>query len=80
MKRSFVILSLTIFVVGFLFIIEACRKHDAFSRTTPVAFITPAGFPAPHYDFQKNPLNKETIELGRHLFYEGRLAKDNFTS
>lgn len=80
MKGKFVIFAITSFVLCFVLLIEACRKHDTFSGTTPHAFITPAGFPAPHYDFQRNPLNKETIELGRNLFYEGRLAKDNFNS
>ncbi len=36
----------------------------------------PEGFPAPVYRFADNPLNKEEIELGRQLFYDGRLSLD----
>jgi cytochrome c peroxidase len=51
---------------------------DYFPRphTTRLAFEVPAGFPPPAYDFQKNPLTKEGVELGHHLFFEGRLSKD----
>lgn len=37
----------------------------------------PAGFPTPVYSFQDNPLSKEGFELGRKLFYDGRLSVDN---
>ncbi len=37
----------------------------------------PAGFPPPVYTFQDNPLSKEGFELGRKLFYDGRLSIDN---
>ena len=36
----------------------------------------PAGFPQPFYKFIDNPLSKEGIELGRRLFYDGRLSID----
>ncbi len=36
----------------------------------------PAGFPAPAYGFEDNPLTKEGFELGRKLFYDGRLSID----
>ena len=37
----------------------------------------PEGFPPPVNTFQNNPLSKEGFELGRKLFYDGRLAIDN---
>jgi cytochrome c peroxidase len=58
------------------FALESCRKNDVFNSTTPFIFNVPAGFPPTAYNFSANPLNKETIELGRHLFYEGKLSKD----
>ncbi len=39
----------------------------------------PAGFPQPAYNFADNPLSKEGFELGRKLFYDGRLSIDNVT-
>ncbi len=36
----------------------------------------PSGFPDPFYRYADNPLSKEGIELGRKLFYEGRLSVD----
>lgn len=40
----------------------------------------PANWPAPEYDFKRNPLTKEGIELGRKLFYDPLLSKDNSIS
>jgi cytochrome c peroxidase len=36
----------------------------------------PAGFPAPLYTFKDNPLTQEGFELGKKLFYDGRLSID----
>jgi cytochrome c peroxidase len=43
---------------------------------TPFPFIIPKGFPPPVYRFQNNPRTKQGFELGRKLFYEGKLSKD----
>lgn len=45
-----------------------------------VLFHTPEGWPEPVYDFKKNPLKKETIELGRVLFYDPILSRDSTIS
>lgn len=37
----------------------------------------PDRFPSPIYTFTDNPLSKEGFELGRKLFYDGRLSIDN---
>ncbi len=39
--------------------------------------LIPAGFPQPIYSFADNPLTEEGFELGRKLFYDGRLSIDN---
>lgn len=58
-------------------LLESCRKKDnAVAAPTPVAFTVPEGFGTPAYDFTANPLTQEGIELGRHLFYEGKLSRD----
>ena len=40
----------------------------------------PKGWPKPTYDFRKNPLNEPTIELGRQLFYDPILSRNNQVS
>lgn len=58
--------------------IQACRKGDNTGQAgpTPLAFAVPAGFPAPQYSFTSNVLTEEGFQLGRKLFYDGRLSKD----
>ncbi len=43
-------------------------------------FTTPKNWPKPTYDFSKNPLTTEKIELGRALFYDPILSADNTIS
>lgn len=40
----------------------------------------PSYFPKPVYDFKKNPLKSSTVELGRKLFYDPVLSRDNTIS
>jgi cytochrome c peroxidase len=48
--------------------------------TTPLYFEVPKGWPQPKYDFKKNPLTEESFQLGRHLFYDPILSRDNTIS
>lgn len=58
-------------------LVNACKKSgDGNSGPQPLELKIPAGFPAPQYSFTGNPLTKEGFELGRKLFYDGRLSKD----
>jgi cytochrome c peroxidase len=74
MKRL-VLISLIIFVAAGILTIEACRKSDVI-LATPITFSTPAGWPQTQYDFANNPLTQQGFELGRKLFYDGKLSKD----
>ena len=77
MKRKWLtilILFSSIFIVSYL--IGSCKKQDIVHPTTSLQQIIPAGFPQPVYTFQDNPLTEETFELGRKLFYDGRLSRD----
>jgi cytochrome c peroxidase len=49
-------------------------------KTTPMPFFVPQGWAKPIYDFSKNPLTKQGFELGRHLFYDPILSRDNTIS
>lgn len=65
-----------LFASALIFIISVSfRQADE-----PALFTIPSNFPKPTYDFSKNPLTKEGIELGKTLFYDAALSKDNSIS
>jgi cytochrome c peroxidase len=50
-------------------------------RSQPIFHLDiPTNWPKPHYDFSSNPLSKEKIELGRTLFYDPILSRNNTIS
>lgn len=51
----------------------------SFKSVEPL-FFQPKHFPKPVYDFSKNKLSQEKINIGRALFYDNILSKDNSTS
>lgn len=55
---------------------NSCRKDDF--NPTPISFSVPAGFPQPVVNFSANLLTEEGFQLGKKLFYDGRLSKDGF--
>ncbi len=75
MKRA-----VTIIISLFLFVFLAISWQDKEPSTKVIGklipFIVPKGWPKPVYDFKKNPVTEEGFELGRKLFYDGRLSKD----
>jgi cytochrome c peroxidase len=62
---------------GLLLGLMACSTEPA--PEEPL-FQAPANFPQPIYLFENNPLTKEGVELGRMLFYDGRLSRDGTIS
>ena len=72
MKKLIVSLVFGISIIG----IYAFSK----SQSTPLYFEVPQGWPKPHYDFKKNPLTEEGFQLGRKLFYDPILSRDNTIS
>jgi cytochrome c peroxidase len=81
MKRSlFTIFIIVSVCIGLSYVLSACKKEQNTKGLTLVGLQVPAGFPAPAYTFQDNPLSKEGIELGRKLFYDERLSKNNAIS
>lgn len=56
----------------------SCNKSDGTPAHSgrPLSFTVPKGWPEPQYKFTNNPLTVEGFELGRKLFYDGRLSKD----
>jgi cytochrome c peroxidase len=49
-------------------------------ESEPLPLAIPKHFPAPKYDFSKNPLTQEGVELGRRLFYDPILSRDSTVS
>jgi cytochrome c peroxidase len=52
----------------------------SFRRDKHATIRIPEGWPAPTYDFSKNPLSKEKILLGRALFFDPILSADSTIS
>jgi cytochrome c peroxidase len=73
-KNIWALLAITVTGAGWVTV------DSRYFKPKPVKFIVPKGWPAPAYDFSKNPLTEEGIALGKKLFYDGRLSKDgNFS-
>lgn len=73
----FILLSIT-FLSSYL--LGSCKKDGQNKNLQLLQQEIPAGFPLPVYTFQDNTLSKEGFELGRKLFYDGRLSIDNLHS
>ncbi len=52
----------------------------AFAAPDDAPFVIPKGWPAPLYNFKANPLTPAKVELGRRLFHDPLLSKDNTIS
>lgn len=52
----------------------------AFITVKDQLFVAPKNWPKPTYDFSKNPLTTEKIILGRALFYDPILSRNNIIS
>jgi cytochrome c peroxidase len=84
MKRVRVLYkALTGIVVVFL-VLAGCSKDPDFAATDPIEedikFYVPVNWPAPVYNFENNTLSNAGFELGRKLFFETRLSRDNSVS
>lgn len=76
MKTKITISLLLIVVIAMAFI-----NNQPPHKVTHLKLVIPAGWPKPPTDiFAFNPLTEEGFQLGRKLFYDGRLSKDgNFS-
>ena len=65
---------------SFLWFAIGCSKTDPNELGTFEGFKVPKNFPAPVYDVTSVPVTRERFELGRKLFYESMLSRDNTIS
>lgn len=69
--------------ITFTIVLNACEVDPPIPVELPaddIRLVIPAGWPYPHYDFSTNTLTKEGFILGRKLFYDPKLSKDNTIS
>jgi cytochrome c peroxidase len=71
-------ISLILFIATSILLLEACKKTDVNTfKPTYLNFTVPNGWPQPATNiFANNPLTEEGFQLGRKLFYDGKLSKD----
>lgn len=70
-KAVIFILSVTLFSLS---MVRCSDDDDTAFRPTPFTFPSISGFPTRLNVPESNPMTEEGIELGRHLFYDGRLS------
>ncbi|MCX6199791.1 MAG: cytochrome-c peroxidase [Bacteroidetes bacterium] len=63
----------------FLIAVSSCKKNQDDTKQD-IVFTAPANFPAPVYNFASNPVTTAGFELGRKLFYDASLSRDNTIS
>lgn len=82
MKRK--LKEILMFSLAAIIFVVSCKKDvaipDINGLNSDVSFIIPQGWPAPYYNFKNNQLTNSGFALGRKLFYDTRLSKDNSTS
>lgn len=66
-----------ILVVWLALLILSCKEQEV---SNPYQFVIPDNFPESKYSFQNNPITKEGFELGRMLFYDPILSRDETVS
>ncbi len=77
MKKSIsTITCLALVTIALSYLAGSCRKSENPNNLAYLQLEIPEDFPEPAYLFHDNPLSKEGIELGRKLFYDGRLSID----
>jgi cytochrome c peroxidase len=62
------------------FVLLSCVLLSVMAFMKTEEFTVPKNWPAPVYNFKNNPSNASNIALGRQLFYDPLLSKDNTIS
>lgn len=63
-----------LFLLALLLLFQQCRDPESENKPTPYEINIPKGFPTRLNIPADNPMTVEGIELGRYLFYDGRLS------
>ena len=62
------------------FLLSSCSKDESDYQDIPLVVNVPSNFPELAYNLQNNPPTTKGFELGRKLFYEGKLSSDESIS
>ncbi|HBK83632.1 MAG TPA: cytochrome-c peroxidase, partial [Flavobacterium sp.] len=75
MKLKYLFLLLIVFIIG-------CSADDTADdyKNIPINYQVPSNFPPLAYNMATNPLTEKGFELGKKIFYDGRLASDGVVS
>ncbi len=65
---------------GLVFLLISVLPLFGWMASHEVDFQKPKGWPEPHYNFRKNQLSNEKIQLGRALFYDPILSRNQTIS
>lgn len=64
-----------------VFVFWSCTDDSSEEyQNIPITFQVPSNFPPTAYNFETNPLTQKGFELGKKLFYDGRLSSDGIIS
>ena len=62
------------------FLMSCSNDDEQEYQSIPIDFQVPINFPPLAYNLSNNPLTEKGFELGKKLFYDGRLASDGLVS
>ncbi|RWU10460.1 cytochrome-c peroxidase [Pedobacter chitinilyticus] len=70
------------YILVLLVFVYSCKKGNDIQQQidTFLGFQAPKNFPQPIYNLANNPVTKDGFELGRKLFYDVRLSRNNTIS
>ena len=74
MKTKYTLL----FIIGLLW--SCSNNEETEYKDIPINFQVPSNFPPLAYDLKNNPITEKGFELGKKLFYDGRLSSDGTIS
>ncbi len=63
-----------------VWLLYACTEKEVNETDAIIEFVAPSHFPEVEYNFDENPITKKGFELGKRLFMDGILSKDNSIS
>ena len=68
------------FALLLLSLVGCASDSESEYQNIPIAYQVPSNFPPMAYNMANNPLTEKGFELGKKIFYDGRLASDGVVS
>ena len=70
-----------IFTMSIALLLISCdQTDDVAKKPKPFDIVIPSNFPQPVYDLSLNPVTQEGFDLGKSLFYDAQLSRNNTIS